>query len=68
MRIDLTLIVIALIVLKVLGYINLSWWIILLPFILVLSLFSFILILLLLAIVLSLLLGQPIKITTKKKD
>ena len=64
---NLTLIMLVLIALKAYGVINVAWWVILLPFILVLGLFSIILVLIILAVILGIIAGAPVRITTDKK-
>jgi hypothetical protein len=67
MRIDITLLIAVLVVLKVLGVINWSWWIVLFPLVIVGGFLIFVTGLLFLALLLSIILGTPLKITQENK-
>ena len=67
MKIDITVFVLILVALKVFGVINWSWWIILLPIILVAGFLALIMIVLFVAIILSMITGTPFNIEYKSK-
>ena len=67
MKIDFTTLIVLLIVLKIFGIINLSWWIILFPVIAICGLLIFTSTLLFLALIIGVIIGTP-TVTYKKKS